>query len=58
MKYGHQNIYAGISVYIPTESESQVAIALRDETYLLDFKKAVSRGVSDFCGATVLLPLV
>jgi hypothetical protein len=37
MQYGHQNIYAGISVYIPTESESHVAIALRDETYLLDF---------------------
>jgi hypothetical protein len=35
MKY--QTIYAGISVDISTESEWHIAIALRDETYLLDF---------------------
>jgi hypothetical protein len=33
----HKTIFAGISVDISPESDCHVAIALRDETYLLDF---------------------
>ncbi|GKZ37927.1 hypothetical protein AbraIFM66950_009790 [Aspergillus brasiliensis] len=35
-------IYAGLSVRISDDSESHVAIALRDETYLLDFMEFAS----------------
>lgn len=41
MMNGQQHIYAGISIETAAESVSRVAIALRDDTYLLDFMEHI-----------------